>query len=172
MPFCTVGLEPELWRWTSVMVATRDDMRDYLEAALRSQQEGTALPFATTLKSTGQVVGSTRFGNIDTQNRRVEIGWTWIGTPWQRTAVNTEAKYLMLKHAFEAMGCIRVEFKTDSFNEKSRNALLRIGAKEEGIMRNHMIVHDGRYRHSVYFSVIESEYEEVKKRLEEKLLTA
>ena len=165
---CAVGLEPDLWRWSPTQIRTREDMRDYVDTALQAQMQGTALPFATILKQTGSVVGSTRFANIDRQNRRVEIGWTWIGLPWQRRVVNTEAKYLMLSHAFQ-LGCIRVEFKTDSLNEKSRQALLRIGAKEEGTFRNHMIVRDGRYRHSVYFSVIEIEWPEVKARLKEKL---
>jgi RimJ/RimL family protein N-acetyltransferase len=114
-------------------------------------------------------VGSTRFGNIDTYNRHVEIGWTWIGKEWQRTYVNTETKYLMLSYAFEELGCIRVEFKTDSLNERSRNAILRIGAIEEGMFRNHMIVQGGRFRHSVYFSIIDSEWPALKARLEEKL---
>ena len=166
---CEVGLEPELWRWTASQVLTSVDMRAYVETALKWQAEGTALPFATISAQTGRVVGSTRFANIDKENRHLEIGCTWIAPQWQRTAINTEAKYLMLRHAFERLGCIRVEFKTDSLNEKSRRALLRIGAKEEGTFRNHMIVHDGRYRHSVYFSVIESEWPEVKARLEERL---
>jgi RimJ/RimL family protein N-acetyltransferase len=117
---CAIGLEPLLWRWTTTLVRSRDDMQAYVTAALDAQQEGSTLPFATLLKDTGEVVGSTRFGNIDRQNRHVEIGWTWVGVPWQRTFVNTEAKYLMLRHAFETLGCIRVEFKTDSFNEASR----------------------------------------------------
>jgi len=105
--------------------------------ALDEQSRGSALPFATVLVETDQVVGSTRFGNIDGQNRRVEIGWTWVAVPWQRTVVNTEAKYLLMGHAFESLGCIRLEFETDSLNEPSRKALLRIGAKEEGTLRNH-----------------------------------
>ena len=109
-------------------------------------------------------------GNIDRYNRRMEIGWTWVAIPCQRTVVNTESKYLMLRHAFETLGCIRVEFKTDSLNDRSRQALLRIGAKEEGILRNHMIVHDGRYRHSVSFSVIDSEWPDIKATLQKKLL--
>jgi RimJ/RimL family protein N-acetyltransferase len=166
---CEVGLDPELWRWIPVPITNRDEMRRYVETALRWYAEGTAMPLAIVLNETDQVVGSSRFANIDRENRHVEIGWTWIGTPWQGTAVNTEAKYLMLQHAFETLGCIRVEFKTDSLNEKSRNALLRIGAKEEGTFRNHMITASGRYRHSVYFSVIDSEWPELKRRLEEKL---
>jgi RimJ/RimL family protein N-acetyltransferase len=167
---CDVGLEPKLWRWTTSSVRAAEDMRAYVETALRWQAAGTALPFTTFSAETSRVIGSTRFANIDRTNRRVEIGWTWVGIRWQRTSVNTEAKYLMLRHAFETLGCIRVEFKTDSLNERSRNALLRIGAKEEGTFRNHMIVHDGRYRHSVYFSMIESEWPQIKARLEEKLL--
>ena len=166
---CEVGLSPELWRWTTNLVRSRDDLRLYIETALREQSAGTALPFATIDKTSARAIGSTRFGNIDRANRRVEIGWTWIGVPWQRTAANTEAKYLMLRHAFETLGCIRVEFKTDSLNERSRSALVRIGATEEGTLRNHMLVHDGRYRHSVFFSVIESEWPEVKESLEQKL---
>jgi len=166
---CEVGLNPELWRWTTNSVRSRDDLRLYLETALREEAAGTALPFATIDTVSRQAIGSTRFANIDPANRRVEIGWTWIGVPWQRTPANTEAKYLMLRHAFETLGCIRVEFKTDSLNERSRNALVRIGAREEGTFRNHMIVHDGRYRHSVYFSVIDSEWPEVKEILEQKL---
>lgn len=166
---CEVGLNPELWRWTTNLVRSRNDLRLYVEIALREQAAGTALPFATIDTASGKAIGSTRFANIDRANRRVEIGWTWIGVPWQRTPANTEAKYLMLRHAFETLGCIRVEFKTDSLNVRSRNALIRIGAREEGTLRNHMLVHDGRYRHSVYFSVIESEWPAVKELLEQKL---
>jgi RimJ/RimL family protein N-acetyltransferase len=111
-------------------------------------------------------VGSTGYLNIDRQHRRLEIGGTWIAPEWQRTACNTEAKLLQLTHAFETLGCNRVEFKTDSLNERSRAALLRIGATEEGTFRNHMVMPDGRLRHSVYFSVIESEWPRVRVRLE------
>jgi len=167
---CEVGLDEELWRWTPEVARTPEDMRAYIEAALTAQAAGTALPFATVEKSTGRAIGSTRFGNIDRANRRVEIGWTWLGLRWQRTAANTEAKYLMLRHAFETLGCLRVEFKTDSRNAPSRKALLRIGAKEEGILRNHMITYTGRIRHTVYYSIITSEWPEVKAHLEAKLL--
>ena len=123
-------------------------------------------------KASNKAVGSTRFGNIDTAHRRVEIGWTWIARQWQRTFVNTETKYLLLSHAFDTLGCMRVEFKTDSTNSRSRNALMRIGAKEEGVFRNHMIMPGGRIRHSVYFSIIDSEWNEVKRELEKKLAKA
>jgi len=167
---CEVGLDKELWRWTPEAVRTPEDMRTYIGAALAAQAAGTALPFATIDKNTGKAIGSTRFGNIDRANRRVEIGWTWLGLRWQRAAANTEAKYLMLRHAFETLGCLRVEFKTDSRNAPSRKALLRIGAKEEGILRNHMITYTGRIRHTVYYSIIASEWPEVKAHLEAKLL--
>ncbi len=163
---CAVGLDGELWRWTTAQVATSDEMREYIEEALRAQAAGIALPFAIIAKPAGRAVGSTRYGNIEPVHRRVEIGWTWIGRPWQRTAVNTEAKHLMLRHAFETLGCIRVELKTDSLNEISRRAILRIGAKEEGILRNHMVTASGRIRHTVYYSILDSEWPEVKAKLE------
>jgi len=164
-----VGLDEELWRWNPQPVTTAQEMRAYIEDALAGQARGMFLPFATIEKSSGKAIGSTRFGNIDMPNRRVEIGWTWIARNWQRTAVNTEAKYLMLRHAFEVLGCMRVELKTDSLNERSRAAIARLGAKEEGIFRKHMTTSTGRVRHSVYFSIIDDEWPEIKKRLEEKL---
>jgi N-acetyltransferase len=166
---CAVGLEEEIWRLGLAPVETRDDMRAYVETALRWQSEGTALPFATIAQPTNSVAGSTRFANIDVNHRRTEIGWTWLGKEWRRTPINTEAKYLMLTHAFETLGCIRVELKTDVLNRRSRDAMLRIGAKEEGIFRNHMITASGRFRDSVYYSIIESEWPGVKAGLEEML---
>jgi RimJ/RimL family protein N-acetyltransferase len=168
-PLSEVGLDETLWRWTPNLLRTRDDMKAYIEEALAAQAAGTALPFATIECSSGAVIGSTRFGNIDRANRRVEIGWTWLGLKWQRTAANTEAKFLMLRHAFETWKCRRVEFKTDSQNETSRRALLRIGAIEEGTLRNHMITYSGRLRHTVYFSIIDSEWPAVKAELVRRL---
>src|SRR5579884_1123038 len=147
---CAAGLDPDLWRWIPIFVGTCEDMRGYLEAALRDQAAGSALPFATVDMASGQVIGSTRFMNIDGVNRHVEIGSTWLARPWQRTAANTEAKYLMLRHAFESLGCMRVELKTDSLNQRSRDAITRIGAKFEGIFRNHMICYGGRVRHTAW----------------------
>jgi N-acetyltransferase len=167
---CEVGLDPSLWRWTVGFVSTPADLHEYIASALAAQEAGTATPYVTVEKRSGRVVGSTRFMNIDRANKRVEIGSTWVAPAWQRTVVNTEAKYLMLRHAFEELGCIRVELKTDALNEKSRNAILRIGAKEEGIFRNHMVCYGGRIRDSVYFSVIDSEWPAVKSGLENRLL--
>lgn len=165
-----VGLDPDIWRFTLVLVRTREDMRSYMEAALRLQIEGTTLPFVTIERSSGRVVGSTRFGNYDPANHRIEIGWTWIAPPWQRTVINTEAKYLMLSHAFERLHCVRVELKTDVLNSRSRKAMLRIGAKEEGILRKHSLVWDGRYRDSIYYSILDEEWPEVKRQLEKMLI--
>jgi len=161
-----VGLDQELWQWIPEPVATAEEMRAYIEEALAAQAAGTALPFATVERSSGRVIGSTRFGNIDRRHRRVEIGWTWLARPWQRTRANTEAKNLMLCHAFETWGAIRVELKTDSLNARSRAAILRLGAKEEGVLRNHMIASTGRIRHTVYYSITDSDWPEVKSRLE------
>src|SRR5882762_10473277 len=164
-----VGLDEELWRWIPTPVRTREEMATYIETALDEQARGMALPFAIVEKATGRAIGSTRYGNIDRMHRRVEIGWTWVARNWQRSAMNTEAEYLLLKHAFETLGCMRVELKADSLNERSRAAILRIGAREEGIFRNHMITASGRIRHSVYSSIIDSEWPAVRARLESKL---
>lgn len=161
-----VGLDPELWRWIPFQVRTREEMLSYIRTALQWQADGTGLPFATVHRGENRVVGSTRYMNIDKPNRHVEIGSTWIAVPWQRTVVNTEAKYLMLRHAFEDLGCLRVELKTDFLNQKSRNAILRIGATQEGIFRNHVICADGRIRDSVWFSIIDKEWPRVKAALE------
>jgi RimJ/RimL family protein N-acetyltransferase len=166
---CRAGLNESIWRFIPTLIRTREDMRQYVQSALKLRDRGTAVPFVTIEKSANELVGSTRYANTDSVNRRLEIGWTWIIPEWQKTYVNTEAKYLMLKHAFEVLGCIRVEFKTDSLNDKSRKALAGIGAKEEGIFRNHRIMPDGRFRNSVYYSIIESEWPEVKKRLEHRM---
>jgi len=164
-----VGLDQELWRWIPTPVRTQEEMAAYIETALDEQARGISLPFAIMEQATGRAIGSTRYGNIDRAHHRVEIGWTWVARSWQRTAINTEAKYLLLRHAFESLGCQRVELKTDSLNEKSRAAILRVGAQQEGVFRNHMVTSTGRIRHTVYFSIIDSEWPAVKARLEAKL---
>ncbi|HKV96002.1 MAG TPA: GNAT family protein [Gammaproteobacteria bacterium] len=166
---CAVGLDSDLWRWDSIQKRSRQDMETYVQKALDEQKRGVSLPFATVFLVTGQVIGSTRYLNIDLANRRVEIGATWIAKPWQRTAVNSEAKYLMLRHAFEVLECFRVELKTDALNERSRRAILRLGAKEEGTLRRHMVTDTGRVRDTVYFSILDHEWPAVKARLQAKL---
>lgn len=159
----------EVFRWIPYAMKTQADFQKMVERTLAEQARGDSVAFATVEKGAAQVVGSTRFMNIDRGNRRVEIGSTWIVPAWQRTALNTEAKYLMLRHAFEAWGCIRVELKTDALNERSRQAILRIGAKEEGTLRRHVITWTGRVRDSVYFSILDCEWPQVKSKLEAKL---
>ena len=161
--------DESLWQWTVNVVKTREDMLRYVETALGEFERKVSLPFVTIDKAANRIIGSTRFGNIDTKNRRAEIGWTWINPKWQRTRINTEAKFLMLRHAFETWNCIRVELKTDALNEKSRNAILRIGATQEGIFRQHQITDAGRFRDTVYFSIIDSEWETIKNALAQRL---
>jgi N-acetyltransferase len=158
-----------IFQWIPYRMKTPEDFEYLIEKALREQENGESVVFATVECSSGQVIGSTRFMNIDHANRRVEIGSTWVAPAWQRTAVNTEAKYLMLRHAFEVWQCMRVELKTDALNQKSRSAIQRIGAIEEGTLRKHLITWTGRVRDTVYFSILDTEWPEVKAKLEAKL---
>jgi RimJ/RimL family protein N-acetyltransferase len=153
-----IGLDPALWEYTPSAVCTRAEMEAYVATALRDQHAGNALPFVMVESAGGTIVGSTRFAGIVPAHRRLEIGWTWIAPPWQRTRVNTEAKFLLLRHAFERMGANRVELKTDALNVRSRRAILRIGAREEGVLREHMVTATGRLRDTVYFSILRSEW--------------
>jgi RimJ/RimL family protein N-acetyltransferase len=159
----------ELWNSTVTIVPSPATMADYIDAALRAQAQERELPFVIVSKTSGLVVGTTRFYDIERNDRRVAIGYTWVSGSAQRTAVNTEAKLLLLRHAFEEWQCIRVEFITDVLNEQSRSAILRLGARQEGILRNHMIMPGGRLRDSVCFSIINKEWPEVKSRLTAKL---
>ncbi len=157
---------PGIWSWMPVWVETEEQFRGLFSAALENLAHGTSLPFVTRLVETGEIAGSTSYLNIDSDNRRLEIGYTWITPAWQRTGVNTEAKYLQLRHAFDVLEANRVEFKTDTKNVASRKALARIGAVEEGVLRSHMIRPDGSFRDSVYFGVLAGEWPGVKARLE------
>jgi len=150
-------------------INTVDDMRNWVKDILLRAEKGTDLPFVAIHLASGRVAGATRYLNIMPKDRGLEIGGTWYGTEFQRTPVNTECKYLLLRHAFETLGCIRVQLKTDSRNERSQKAIERIGAVKEGVLRNHMILPDGRYRHSVFYSILDTEWPDVKKHLEERL---
>lgn len=160
-----VGLDPAIWEASPRSIVTEDDLRGYVESAVIDAERGVSMPYAVILNQSGQAIGSTRYGNIDSANRRLEIGWTWIGRRWWRTGVNTECKILLLQNAFERLGCARVELKTDSINRRSRNAILRIGAQEEGTFRKHMLTASGRWRDTVYYSILDDEWPVVKKKL-------
>jgi RimJ/RimL family protein N-acetyltransferase len=164
-PLNNAAADGELWTSQFTIIPTRLEMAAYIVSALQAQATGRELPFVIVRKHSGQVVGTTRFYNIERENRSVEIGYTWLAMTAQRTAVNTEAKLLLLAHAFEKWRCIRVSFVTDVRNQQSQKALLRLGAKHEGILRNHLIMPGGRYRDSASFSIIESEWLEVKSHL-------
>jgi N-acetyltransferase len=164
-----VALDPVIWRWTIARPTSIEDLRAWADAALANRAAGTEMPFVTIDRASGRPIGSSRFMNIVLEHRRLEIGWTWVAPAWQRTGANREAKLLMLGHAFDTLGCRRVEFKTDSLNEPSRTALLGIGAQFEGIFRNHMVMPGGRMRHSAYYSVIDDECPAVRAGLERSL---
>lgn len=165
----SVGLDESIWRWNKRPVVDAPGMRRYVSEALAARDAGSQQPFVIVSKSDATVVGSTRYGNIDLDNRRVEIGWTWLAPPWQRSGINREAKLLLLTHAFEELGCVRVEFKTDVRNSQSRNALLGIGAVEEGVLRKHIRIEAGGYRDTIYYSILDDEWPNVKRVLEEGL---
>jgi RimJ/RimL family protein N-acetyltransferase len=160
----------DIFRWIPYSVKIQQDFERLVDKAFDEQQRGESIVFATVECASGRTIGSTRFMNIDRANQRVEIGSTWIAPAWQRTAVNSEAKYMMLKQAFERWQCIRVELKTDALNQKSRSAILRIGAKEEGTLRRHLMTWTGRVRDTVYFSILDSEWPEVRQRLNSRLI--
>jgi N-acetyltransferase len=163
----TAGQDESIWQYMLYGVVNTDEkMRAWVQRRLDAQTAGTDLPFAVIHIPTGQVAGATRYMEIRPADRGLEIGGTWYGVAFQRTAVNTECKYLLLKHAFETLGCIRVQLKTDLRNVRSQHAIERLGAVKEGILRNHIILPDGTVRHSVYYSIIESEWPAIKARLE------
>lgn len=165
-----IGQDPSIWEYTVYgYVESEAQMRAWVLELLSRQMQGSDLPFAVIHQDSGRAIGATRYLEIDAHNRKVEIGGTWYGVAYQRTAVNTESKYLLLRHAFEDQGCIRVQFKTDLRNIRSQRAIERLGAVKEGLFRNHMILPDGIIRHSIYYSIIDSEWPGVKAHLEELL---
>ncbi len=162
--------DEEIWRYMPVpLPKSVDDVRTWVQEALDVQSRGLFLPFAIIDRATGYAVGSTRYLDISAHDRHVEIGWTWLAKDYWRTPLNTECKYLLLSHAFETLGCIRVALKTDSRNERSQRAIERIGAQREGMLRRVVIMHDGYQRSSVYYSILDDEWMSVKARLEARL---
>jgi RimJ/RimL family protein N-acetyltransferase len=164
-----IGLEPAIWTWIQLRISTPDDMRALVAAALAARDAGTEFPFVTIERASGRVVGSSRYLAVALEHARIEIGWTWLAPAWQRSVVNTEAKLLMLGHAFERLGCRRVEFKTDALNTASRQALLGIGATFEGVFRKHMLVRGGERRDSAWYSITDDEWPDVRTHLQARL---
>lgn len=164
-----VAYDERIWRYMMARVRTRDELRGWIEAALRAQAGGSVLPWVTILKNEGRVVGSTRFLDLDLANKTVEIGHTWISPGYQGAGVNPEAKLLQLQYAFEELGLNRVALKTHHENLQSQAAMRKMGAVEEGTFRNHYVMPDGSARHSVWFSIVREEWPGVKARLEERL---
>jgi RimJ/RimL family protein N-acetyltransferase len=161
-----IGVGQDFWDFMLYgKMETEEDMANWVRDILSRAEKGADLPFAVIHLASGRVAGATRYLNIVPHDRGLEIGGTWYGLEFQRTAANTECKYLLLKYAFETLNCIRVQFKTDLRNERSQRAIERIGAKREGVLRNHMILPDGRYRDSVFYSILDTEWPWVKKKL-------
>jgi RimJ/RimL family protein N-acetyltransferase len=165
--FTALALDPTIWRWWKVSPPTSPtEMEALIEGYLADQERGAAVPFVQVDQASRTAVGSTQYLNISRPDRGLEIGSTWLARPWQRTAINTEAKYLLLRHAFEALGAARVQLKTDARNLQSQTAIARLGAVREGVLRKHMLVRDGQLRDSVLYSIIDTEWPAVKTRLE------
>jgi len=164
-----VAQEPEIWRYMAMLVQSRADLHEWLVTALNFAESGSHVSFAIIHLSTGVAIGSTRYFNIMTADRNLEIGHTWIGKPYWRSAVNTECKYLLLRHAFETLGCVRVQLKTDALNTRSRAAIRRLGAAEEGILRKHIWVQNHRFRDTAMFSILDDEWPSVRERLQGRL---
>lgn len=165
----TAASDGELWNLPFTVVPSAETVNDYIQHALEGYLAGTVLPFVVEDIATGKVIGTTRFWKIDRKNLKLEIGSTWYSKSWQRTYANTEAKYLLLQYAFEELSCVRVQFTTDVLNEKSQNAILRLGAQKEGVVRNERIMPNGRKRNSVRFSIIDEEWPSIKDNLIKKL---
>ncbi|MDK4791021.1 MAG: GNAT family protein [Acinetobacter sp.] len=165
----TAASDGELWNLPFTVVPSAETVNDYIQHALEGYQAGTVLPFVVEDIVTGKIIGSTRFWKIDRKNLKLEIGSTWYSKSWQRTYANTEAKYLLLQYAFEELNCVRVQFTTDVLNEKSQNAILRLGAQKEGVVRNERIMPNGRKRNSVRFSIIDEEWPSIKDNIIKKL---
>lgn len=166
-PLLAISHDPAIWTWWSIPpMNTRERMAAWVEKAIANRDAGTEVPFAVVHKPTGAVAGCTRYMDIHEADRGIEIGWTWYGSAYQRTGVNTECKYLLLRHAFETLKMVRVQLRTDARNTRSRTAIGRIGARYEGTLRRVKIIHDGHIRDTAFYSIIEEEWPWVKERLE------
>ena len=158
----SIAFDESLWKYTITKIYTEDDLRNYIEIAIEEREKFQSYPFVIYDVATGKIAGSTRYGNISLEHRRVEIGWTWYAPVFQRTGLNRACKFELLQYAFEKLNCIRVELKTGSLNLTSQTAIAKIGATKEGVLRKHMIQEDGSFRDTVYFSILQDEWPSVK----------
>jgi N-acetyltransferase len=164
-----VAFEPSIWRWISRRITTPDELRSFVEIALAEVNAGTSVVWVTRSRANGRVAGATRLYEISQEHRTMELGWTWLHPDYHRTGINVEAKYLQLRHAFERMNAMRVALKTHHENLKSQTAIAALGAKFEGVARNHMIMPDGSIRHSHWYSIVREDWPEVKAKLTARL---
>jgi RimJ/RimL family protein N-acetyltransferase len=160
-----VGLDPALWVMSPRKIETREDLRSYLETAMNEKAQGISIPFVIIDKRSNEIAGSTHYANLVPEHKRLEIGWTWIGTKFQRNGLNRAVKFELLRYGFEVLNLSRIELKTDALNLQSRNAMKKIGATEEGVFRQHMITHSGRVRDTVYLSILKEEWPEIRERI-------
>jgi RimJ/RimL family protein N-acetyltransferase len=157
-----IAFDADIWKYTIVSVLNSNELKNYINSALEERKKNTRYPFTIINKQSAEIAGSTSYGGVSVKDKRIEIGWTWLGKKFRGTDLNKQCKFLLMQYAFEHLNFERVEFKTDFLNNRARKALLKIGAKEEGVLRSHMILHDGRRRDSIFYSVLRNEWEEVK----------
>ncbi len=160
--FSNIVNDPSLWDYFTLLLNDPAQLQQWVEIALREREEGKRIPFTIIEKATGAICGSTSFGNISYVDKRIEIGWSWLGKQFQGTGINFHAKFSLLSYAFDVLDWERVEIKTDNLNERSKQALRKIGATEEGVLRSHMQMPKNRRRDSVYFSIIKNEWAPIK----------
>ncbi len=158
-----IAFDADIWKYTVTRAMNSTELKDYINNALEERKRNFRYPFTIVENKSGEIAGSTSYGNVSVKDKRLEIGWTWLGKKFIGTGLNKECKFLLLQYAFEHLKFERVEFKTDFLNKAARRALEKIGAKEEGILRSHTLMHDGRRRDTVYYSILANEWPQVKK---------
>ncbi|NDK56244.1 GNAT family N-acetyltransferase [Pontibacter fetidus] len=158
----TIAFDADTWRWTVTKIASQQDLDNWMQAALTDRQKQQRYTFVIVDKATGRLAGSTALGNIAIVDKRLEIGWTWVANDFRGTGLNRQCKFLLLQYVFEVLGFERVELKTDVLNLRSRQAMRKIGATEEGTLRSHTLMHDGRRRDTIYYSILRPEWEHIK----------
>jgi N-acetyltransferase len=168
----TIVFEEDTWRWTVTKITTQQDLENWVQAGISDRQKKQRYTFVIVDKATGRLAGSTAFGNISVPDKRLEIGWTWLAKDFRGTGLNRYCKFLLLQYAFEVLSYERVELKTDVLNLRSRQAMRKIGATEEGILRSHTLMHDGRRRDTIYYSILRPEWEQIRNTVFKELVSS